>query len=299
MNRNRGFTLIELLVVMAIIALLIGLLLPALAKARAQAKLLKDGTQIKQIHTGWVVFSRELDGKFPTPGLIDRLAVQGLGQVPGRGQEDILANNHANMHSVCIMQNYYTPDLLVGPTEPNANVYVKDDYNWELYYDVSYSGPAPAIGAEWVQDGDAYWDPTFVVDLQTGSNVSYSASPIAGPRKAQWSETFDSKYAITGNRGVANGDYNRSESLTYEIHGGRKSWLGNICYNDNHVAVEKSFLPDGIDTLNNAGTLIPDNLFKNDQGSDADLNGTDNLLVLISELSGSGNGLTATISWDD
>ena len=279
MNRKRGFTLIELLVVMAIIALLIGLLLPALAKARAQAKLLKDGTQIKQVHTGWVVFSRELDGKFPTPGLINR-----LGTIPGRGQEDILANNHANMHSVCIMQNYYTPDLLVGPTEPNANVFVKDDYNWEQYYDVSQ---------------DIYWDPSFVVDLQTGGNASYAASPIAGPRKAQWSETFDSKYAITGNRGVINGDYLRPESLTYEIHGGRKSWLGNICYNDNHVAVEKTFLPEGIDTVDSGGSIIPDNLFANDQGSDADLNGTDNFLVMITSLSGSGGNLTATVSWDE
>src|SRR5690349_8626833 len=72
MNRKRGFTLIELLVVMAIIALLIGLLLPALAKARAQAKLLKDSSQIRGIHQSWLVFSREFEGVFPTPGLIDR-----------------------------------------------------------------------------------------------------------------------------------------------------------------------------------------------------------------------------------
>src|SRR5688572_25971135 len=79
MKRFRGFTLIELLVVMAIIALLIGLLLPALAKARAQAKLLKDSSQIRGIHQSWLVFSREFEGVFPTPGLIDRQADAVLG----------------------------------------------------------------------------------------------------------------------------------------------------------------------------------------------------------------------------
>ncbi len=72
MNRKRGFTLIELLVVMAIIALLIGLLLPALAKARAQAKLIKDGSQIRGVHQSWLIFAREFEGVFPVPGLIKR-----------------------------------------------------------------------------------------------------------------------------------------------------------------------------------------------------------------------------------
>ena len=90
LNGKRGFTLVELLVVMAIIALLIGLLLPALAKARAQAQLTKDQAQIKSIHQSWLVFSRELDGELPTPGLIDRLQDPVLGQhVPGRGPEDL------------------------------------------------------------------------------------------------------------------------------------------------------------------------------------------------------------------
>ena len=107
MNRKRGFTLIELLVVMAIIALLIGLLLPALAKARAAAKLTQDGTQVKQIHTAWLVFAREFNGTYPTPGLIDRLPDPSLGlDLPGRGPEDQSQNSHANLHSVVIMNNY-------------------------------------------------------------------------------------------------------------------------------------------------------------------------------------------------
>jgi prepilin-type N-terminal cleavage/methylation domain-containing protein len=282
MNRKRGFTLIELLVVMAIIALLIGLLLPALAKARAQAKLLKDNAQIKQMHTGWVVFSRELDGKFPTPGLINRGPDPILGETPGRGPENVLANDHANMHSVCIMQNYYTPDLIVGPTEPSGNVFIFDQYDWDLY-DVTQ---------------DIYWDDRFAVDLDSGCNTSYASSPIGGPRKAQWSETFDSKYAAAGNRGVKWGEI-RAESLTYEIHGGRKQWVGNVCYNDNHVVTEDTFYPVGLDASTAAGGVVPDNLFRNDQGGNDNLDGLDCYLVLISALTGGGNTITAELEWDD
>ena len=71
--RSKGFTLVELLVVMAIIALLLGLLLPALAKARATARQVKDQTQVKQIHQGWLTAANDTGGMLPLPGEINRV----------------------------------------------------------------------------------------------------------------------------------------------------------------------------------------------------------------------------------
>lgn len=273
-TRTRAFTLIELLVVMAIIALLIGLLLPALAKARAQAKLLKDGTQVKQIHQSWVVYSNENDGVFPTPGLKDRLADPELGiEVPGRGPEDTTLNTTANIHSMMLMDNYYDPTILIGPTEPNGRVVVKGDYDYGVA-DIT---------------NDIYWDDTFKTELNDGTegicNVSYASMPLVGKRKTtQWINSSDSKYAAIGNRGTRMGEIVRT-SLTYEIHGARSQWVGNICFQDNHVQVEDTFYPEGMNYSDGSGT-VPDNLFNIDcAGPTCDFYGADAWLVIYNQLS--------------
>ena len=310
MNRKRGFTLIELLVVMAIIALLIGLLLPALAKARAQAKLLKDGTQLKQIHEAWTIMSREHDGILPTPGLIDRLPIDiggGAQNIPGRGEEDVLVNTTANVHSVCIMQNFYSPEICVGPTEPNGNVFVLDGYNWEAY-NVSDTGDNP----------DTYWDPgvdgtgAFKVYLNPSGgqspqcNTSYSSIPVIGKRKKlEWKDTYNSKFLAIGNRGpdVTNGGigFVPENSLTYEIHGGRKQWVGNLVYQDNHAEVQDTFWPENLNCQYN-GESVPDNVFAIDCTDGANynsVNGVDNFICIVSEISGTPGDLQATLEFDE
>ncbi len=298
---KRGFTLVELLVVMAIIALLIGLLLPALAKARAQAQLTKDQAQVKEIHQSWLIFSRELDGKLPTPGLIDRMPDPTMGgqDIPGRGPEDIEVNTTPALYSVCIMRHYFTPQMCVAPTEPSGRVIYKDDYKFERY---------DPLGTHAESEGeDFYWDPTFRAKLLTLSHTSYAHMPIAGERKKRhWKDSMDSRFAMIGTRGVENGSLDENKyyaSVTLEFHGGSKEWVGNVAFNDNHTERLDTFFPENLN-YQIAGQTFADNIFNDDTGDGGggagSQGGFDIWLVIYLSINNDLNnpGINNLIQWD-
>ena len=316
MKKQNGFTLIELLVVIAIIALLLGLLLPALAKARATARQVKCGTQVQQIHKAWVTKGTDnARGTFPLPGEVNR-----IGALPGRGNEDEAKNTHANLHSMCIAQQFISPQIMVSPSEASGNVGVCSNYDMNKY--------KPAEDIYW--DGDATnatssnpgIDGNFKADLTTLSSTSYAAMPlmmksstskIPNRRDLQWKvgATNGSRFPIAGNRGVKGGSTNTADytdSKTLLIHGAANEWEGMMVYNDDHVIFERTFTPVGMvcvpkgtplppgDTSCGTGTTAAnmglDNIFKAD--GDTTDGETDAYLAVVKKVTVTGSGTTTS-----
>ena len=257
MNRIKGFTLIELLVVIAIIALLVGLLLPALATAQKNARSMKDSAQMKEIHQSFLTFANEHKGKLPIPGLINRKADPFLGHIPDSGPENAAENKSANLYSAMIAQEYFGTDIVIGTTEINPVVAEYTDYDYSKY--------APGE--------DSYWDRFFKMDIygvppQNVSHGSYAHMAICGDRKSiKWRDSQAPGDPIIGTRGIKNGDRegepNYDNSPTLLLHGGRRQWVGYVCFNDNHTERLGNFYPQ-LTTFESANSSLgpqKDNIF--------------------------------------
>jgi prepilin-type N-terminal cleavage/methylation domain-containing protein len=272
-TNKSGFTLIELLVVIAIIALLLGILLPALSKARAKARQVKDSTQLAQIHKSMATFSTDQNGIFPTPGLIQRQQYDGA-YVPGRGDEDYAANNHANLYSALIQQNFLSPQILVNPSEVNARVVIDSNYDYTEYKPLqgSYWDMAPGYegSSAPVETGSS----GFQADLGLECNVSYGTMLLNGKRKkTQWRDSLASDFVVLGTRGPGEGDgtafvvgangnpaiYEGSKTLG--IFGGRSEFWANHCYNDGHVEFTNTFIPQGHGRFQVGDDYIEDDVY--------------------------------------
>ncbi|MEM7228704.1 MAG: prepilin-type N-terminal cleavage/methylation domain-containing protein [Planctomycetota bacterium] len=273
MKRSRGFTLVELLVVIAIIALLISLLLPALAKARQNARSLKDKVQQKQIHQAMLTFANDNRERLPTPGLIDRLPDPNFNNqdVSGSGPQDYTQNTTENLYSAMIALEFFQPELVIGASEVSPLIKEYTEYNFDAYEPAS----------------DDYWDEDFEADIDGSdsgvSHTSFAHMALCGQRrKIFWKSTAPSGKVMLATRGTKDGvfsgsgedadEYNRSPVL--QLHGPEKEWQGNVCFADNRVEVAKNFVPNGsnYEPIDQLG-LQRDNIFNSEWMDFADQDG--------------------------
>lgn len=217
---RRGFSRVEALTLTVVGAVVLVLLYwvvsKSLYRARHGADFLTCSTRLNQMHKGLILWANDHDGRYPLPMDIST-------ETAARGSQP--GNSTANLHSFMIFNAYYGPETVICPQEPNRNVVMFKDYDF---------GTRPGGG---VQAGDA-WDVRFSADLEKrkGCNVSYANLALVGGRlQTEWADSLNADYAVFSDRGPRNGQWDDG-SLTLRRHGARTSWLGNVAYNDGHVA---------------------------------------------------------------
>ena len=251
---HHGISRLSVIAALLCVVILFAIALPLANRYRRDRLFMKDSAQLKDIHQAWISFAREYKGRYPVPGLIDRRPDPILGDMDGIGPEDSSLNTTANLYSAMLSQNYFNSHIFISTFERNPAV--------EQYKDYDYNAYDPT--------NDVYWDPNFVADLETGSNVSYAHMPLVGGRMVrQWRVSGAASLAVLGNRGPADGVAS-ADSYSCRKNG---RWLGSQVFNDNHL-----------ETLSaTAGLKIgggPDNLFNVDPG----LNGLDQVLAFTKEV---------------
>lgn len=215
---------------------MINILGQELHKARSSARQIKDAAHVRGIHQALVIFANNNQDQYPLPSALDiENATVALGEGEDARSKDL--TNH--IFSMLIFQGSVSPELCVSPAETNDRIRIDKNY--------SYDTPAKAAKPE-----DALWDPAFAADFtaKVVGNFSYGHIQTSDGRLKMWTNTFDAREAVLGNRGpevdaagIIRGEKGNvdkvttknEKSKTFGIHGGPNTWEGNIAFNDNHV----------------------------------------------------------------
>lgn len=238
--RRRGFTLIELLVVIAIIAILAAILFPVFARARESARNASCQSNLKQIATGFIMYTQDYDETMPVwrnrlgsfaladmyPNIVGAYVKNGVDPVTGalggvwacpsaKGSLSTVSNTYA--------YNYYTlGGMSSGSTSfPNRAAPLSAEYNFPAAL-ASLGRPAETI---LVHDGAQLSRPPCGVTPLGFYNTSVNTG-VWGPHDRG-----------SGNMAPAGGGHATSPIINTLITGRRT----NVAYCDGHVKSVPTF----------------------------------------------------------
>ncbi len=236
-----------------------------------------DSTNVRNSLQALTTWSQSNRDSYPLPSELD---TDGSTLAGPASEKDTTGN----ILSVLIFNGMATPQVLVSAAESNtAQVQRLDTYE--------YTTPAAAANP-----AKALWDPQFrgtpddPVRGASSSRLGHQSFAHVlpfGNRRTQWTNSANANQPVFGNRGptYAANDAGASsskwvllpgplgvDSNTLLIHGGRRTWEGNIGYNDIHVTFETKPTPSGLEVAlaaplakgRSPAKTAPDNLFVNE-----------------------------------
>ncbi len=305
-SSKRGFTLIELLVVVSIIGLLIGILLPALGRAKRNAQQIKCASQLREVHRGFATFAQNNRDRYPVPSVLDKLNYTEGPGAAGQIETDTTADERKKNRtgaalSFLIYQAFFPPELVITPAEAEGLIHKDPDFEvgnvkaaqdpTRALWDPAFVGTPSRRDFVPAAEDDDGTPPDIEIPGQGGNN-SYAMVPIWGQRYAQYySLTYSSNEPLIANRGpkytnptapsggttvvyeLLTGQGTNAlqgiASTTLLIHGGKRTWEGNVAFNDGHVTFESTPTPTNVrmpfTVSGGQETAITDNLFVDEE----------------------------------
>ena len=178
---SEKFTLIELLVVIAIIAILAAMLMPALEKARDQARRASCLSNIRNMYTGFIMYSHDWDGDLP--GKSGWSGTSGA-QVQDPAQITDWQDKISAWRTVTVQYDYILPEQAMGCPQKVQGTSRKDNYYMDdLAFDKE--DPANERGPQFVHYAYRYngyrvdqrWGREAVRGLYNGQKVLHGGNP--------------------------------------------------------------------------------------------------------------------------
>lgn len=239
---RRAFTLIELLVVIAVIALLIGILLPTLASVRRRARVIVDGSQLRELSLATQIYLSDHNLALPqylVEGFSGELTPVGALFGGKKGQLPLLGINEVGAERRPL--NEYVIDAAVPPDldasgEPTPNIELP------IYKSPIDRGgenlPVPGfqrtdsmydlLGASYTLNDHAPDQNPFGDDLPT----------LVPPTGGAMPPVFDPTHTwVLANHSIYNYDDGGSEDINrgHDWFGDPKQTRANLAYLDGHV----------------------------------------------------------------
>lgn len=191
---------------------------PPLGGRRHNPRRFQNGTQVRGIQQGMVLYAQGNKNHYPGFDKFgnNQTFASNIANVPDFIAADFSATNPtAAVYAILLNGSYFTPEYAISPLEPNK---VK-----------AMPGSTPI----------------------TTANYSYALLSVADPtadkgRRAEWFDTQNSQTPIAGDRSKAIDPRMTTTSIHVKATSTSSSdWQGNVVWNDNHVTFETTGLLPG------------------------------------------------------